>query len=333
MKNWKFWVGLLVSLVFLFLAFRGLNITEIFAAIRGANYWLVLPALAVYFAGVWIRSMRWQVLLRPIAKVSNRRLFPVVVIGYMANDVLPARIGELVRAYVLGRREGVSASGALATIVVERIFDGLVMILFMAVVALFMPLSEQLLVVVRLASILFFGFLVVFFALVFIPRLADLVVGMVRRIPGRAGERGSDLLRSFVDGLAVLRSARHLTSVLALSVVAWLFEASMYYIIGIGFALPIPFQGSALTTAVANLATLLPSSPGYVGPFEAAAQLVLVGVFRIGRELAMSYTIVLHSALYFPITILGLFYWWRESLSWREVRKLEKTTAKEPSLG
>lgn len=332
MKNWKFWVGLLVSLVFLFLAFRGLNVTEIFSAMRGANYWLLLPALAVYFAGVGVRSLRWQVLLRPIARISNRRLFPVVVIGYMANDVLPARIGELVRAYVLGKREGVSASSSLATIVVERIFDGIVMVLFMAVVAFFVPLGYELQVIVRLASILFFGFLVVFFSLVFVPRLADLSVSMVRRMPGRIGERGSVLLRSFIDGLGVLRSARQLLLVLALSVVAWAFEASMYYIIGIGFGLPLPFQGSVLTAAVANLATLVPSSPGYVGPFDAAAQLVLVGVFQIGRELAMSYTIVLHAALYFPITLLGLFYWWRESLSWREVRKLEKPTAEEPSL-
>jgi glycosyltransferase 2 family protein len=332
-KSWKFWIGLLISVAFLFLVFRGLNFDRTITAIRGANYWLLLPALVAYFAGVWVRSVRWQVLLGPIKKITSWRLFPVVVIGYMANDVLPARIGEIVRAYVLGRREDVSTTATLATIVVERIFDGLVMILFMAAVALMVPLGDQLLVIVRLASVIFFGVLIVFFALAFIPRLADFSVSLVVRVlPGRYGEKAAGLLRSFIDGLGCLKSARQLSAVLGLSVAAWLLEASMYFIIASGFQISLPFYGAILTTAVANLATLVPSSPGYVGPFEAGSMLVLSGVFGFAREAAMSYVIVLHAALYLPVTLLGLFFWWKESLSWREIRQLEQARAKEPSL-
>ncbi|MCL5961132.1 MAG: flippase-like domain-containing protein, partial [Chloroflexi bacterium] len=124
MKRWKFWLGLAVSCVFLYLAFRGQDFGQIGRAIRKANYVYVLPALAAYFAGIWIRAMRWRYLLSPVADRPARRLFPVVVIGYMANDILPVRMGELVRAYVLGEREQISKSATLATILVERIFDG-----------------------------------------------------------------------------------------------------------------------------------------------------------------------------------------------------------------
>src|SRR5438105_3805238 len=116
----RLWIGLVVSLVCLVLAFRGVDMGAAAALIAGANYWLLLPALAAYFAGVWVRAVRWRYLLRPIKPMPSGRLFPVVVIGYMANDVLPARMGEIARAYVLGRQEGVSSTSVLATIAVER---------------------------------------------------------------------------------------------------------------------------------------------------------------------------------------------------------------------
>ena len=107
-RSRQFLVGILVSIVFLAWALSNEDLGKIAGAIGGANYWALLPALALYFLGVWVRAVRWRVLLRPIApKVSPAKTFEVVVIGYMANDVLPARIGELVRAYVLSRREGV----------------------------------------------------------------------------------------------------------------------------------------------------------------------------------------------------------------------------------
>ncbi|MCK4490806.1 MAG: flippase-like domain-containing protein, partial [Anaerolineales bacterium] len=130
MKRWQFWVGLGVSAGFMYLALRGLGIGDVWEPLRSAQYWWLLPGVGVYFIGVWVRSWRWHYLLRPIKSVSTPKTFPIVAIGYMGNNIYPARAGEILRAFVLKRKEDISISASLATIVVERVFDGVVMLGF-----------------------------------------------------------------------------------------------------------------------------------------------------------------------------------------------------------
>src|SRR5690348_8791657 len=156
LRDKKFWLGLVVSVFFLILVFRGQNLGDLWNALRQANYAALIPALVLYFAGVAVRTVRWQILLRPVLAKSNLiKLYEVVVIGYMANDVLPARLGEVVRAFVLNRRTGVTKSAILGTIVVERIFDGITMVGFIAVSALFITLNSELDNLLKLGSGLF----------------------------------------------------------------------------------------------------------------------------------------------------------------------------------
>ncbi|MDQ6602195.1 MAG: flippase-like domain-containing protein, partial [Chloroflexota bacterium] len=118
----KFWIGIAISVVFLYLALRGQDFGALWRAMREASYVWLIPAIGCYFVGVVIRTYRWHILLRSTANIPMRRLWPVIVIGYMANNILPLRAGELVRTYVLSEREKVSRSATLATIVVERVF-------------------------------------------------------------------------------------------------------------------------------------------------------------------------------------------------------------------
>ena len=129
-KRWKFVFGVAISIVFLWFSLRGLHLQAVWHYIQVANFWWILPAVAVYFAAVWARTWRWHYLLRPLKSVPLKRLFPIVCIGYFGNNVYPARAGEVIRAFVLRRNEGISVSASLATIIVERVFDGLVMLLF-----------------------------------------------------------------------------------------------------------------------------------------------------------------------------------------------------------
>ena len=133
MRRWQFWLGIAVSAVFLLWALQGLDLKQVWKDLQHGNYLWLIPSVAVYFLAVLVRTWRWDYLLRPLKRISIRRLFPVVVIGYMGNNIFPFRIGELLRAYVLKRNEEVSISSSLATIVVERIFDGLTMLLFVFV--------------------------------------------------------------------------------------------------------------------------------------------------------------------------------------------------------
>ena len=130
MKRIYFWIGVAVSAVFLWWALRGLELSEVWHDLQSANYWWLLPGVAVYFVAVWARTWRWDYMLRPLKHIPLARLFPVVVIGYMGNNIYPFRAGEVLRSYVLRQREEVPMGASLATVIVERVFDGLVMLVF-----------------------------------------------------------------------------------------------------------------------------------------------------------------------------------------------------------
>ena len=319
MKRWYVWVGGAISLVLVYSTLRGLRLGEVWQAMRSANYWWLIPGVAVYFLAVWARTWRWHYLLRPVKAISLARLFPVVVIGYMGNNVYPARAGELIRGYVLRRKDEVPFSASLATIVVERIFDGVVMLFFVFVALPLTPLPAHLRQVVILSSLLFFGLLVGFFLLAASPRRTQAIYNRAadRLVPQKWRERTKAVLDRFMEGLRCLRSGRDVAMVFVTSVAIWLTETVKYWFVMHGFGFSVPFYVLMLMAAVVNLATTIPSAPGYVGTFEKPGIEVLEG-FGVARGLATGYTLVLHGALWFPITLLGVYYMWRESVSWRD---------------
>lgn len=322
MRQPRVWLGFIVSLIFLGIAVRGQDLGQVWASLGQANYWFLLPAILVYFAGVWVRALRWAALLRGVQRFTGRDLFPVVTIGFMANNVLPLRAGEVVRAYVLSTRSGARTSSVLGTIAVEKIFDGLTMLVFMLIASLSVALTTQLRHVGLLAALLFGGLLVGLSVLTAEAPRRWVFTRLLPRLPERFAGRASHTAHAFLEGLSTLRRREDLIAVTVASLAAWLLEASMYALIAEGFGLGISPAAILLVTAVANLATLIPASPGYVGPFEAGVLLALVGAVGLERSLALSYAIAVHAALYFPITLVGLYHWWRESFSWRTVQQL-----------
>ena len=321
-QQWRLLLGIGISAFFLyFVAQQVNNWPEIGRSLSTANYWYVLPALGVYFFGVWLRAIRWRYLLQPIKTIGVTRLFRVVVIGYMANDVLPARLGEAVRAYILGEREDLSKSATLATILVERLFDGIIMLLFMALVGLIFPFDEGLQQIFRITGAIFVAALVGFIIVACSKRLAlRLLRLLLRPLPVGIRERIADFADRFLDGLDVLRSPALVFATLALTAGAWLAEATMYFLISLGFGLPLGFPAYLLTTAVANLGTMVPSAPGYIGTFEALATRSLA-LFGADPNVALSYVIVLHVALLVPVTLLGFVYLWQSGLTLSGVQR------------
>ncbi len=330
MRSWRAWIGIAVSGLFLFLAFRGQDFGDIRDALRQANLWWLVPGLAVYFVGVWLRAVRWAILLRPVAAVvDSRALFPTVVIGYMANNVLPLRAGELVRSYLVGRQYQVRKTPVLATIAVERIFDGITMLGFMLVATIFVTFTSELQHLAIIAFVVFAVLLIGIFLLTlggsFFDRLLQLILGP---LPTSIADRVERMTESFLSGLAVFRRRRDLLAVVGLSVVAWSCEASMYYLIAVGFGSDVRdvmgFGATLMTTGVANMATLIPSSPGYIGQFEFGVRMVLSGALGVPESQALAYAILVHAALYFPITLLGLAEWFRRQLSFRTIQEAER---------
>ena len=208
LKRWQFWLGLIMSAIFFYIVLSNMELDQVWLALKTARYWWIIPGVAVYFFGVWSRTWRWHYLLRPMLSVPLARLFPVVCIGYMGNNVYPARAGEVIRAYVLRKKEGVSISASLATIVVERIFDGVVMLLFVFFSLPFVPMQPWLRQVVILASLLFFGALAVFFVLAISPHRSQVVYvwHIDRVLPVRFRGLARGLLSRFVGMLTDSRS-------------------------------------------------------------------------------------------------------------------------------
>jgi len=328
LKRWQFWLGVAISAVFLYLALKGLNLGQVWYYIRTGNYWWLIPSVAIYFFGVWARTWRWHYMLRALKPIPLGRLFPVVCIGYMGNNIYPARIGELLRAYVLKRKEEVAIGASLATILVERIFDGVIMLLFVFVglpLAPFIPDEWRRFVI--LFSLLFFGALGVFFLLAASPRRAQAVYNWVidRLLPERFREPVRGFADRFMQGLYFLRSGRDVTMIFVTSLVVWLAETGKYWFVMHAFDFEVSFFVLMLMNGVVNLFTTIPSAPGYLGTFDEPGIEVLKA-FGVDANIAGAYTLVLHAALWLPITLLGAFYMWRESLSWSDLSRASQVT-------
>ena len=328
MKRWQFWLGLLISGLFLYLVLRKIDYFELWQVLKAANYWWLIPGVAVYFIALWVRSWRWHYLLRPLKAISTRTMFPIVTMGYAGNNIFPARAGEVVRAVILKRKEGVPISASLATIIVERVFDGIVMLAFV-----FVNLAE----LTRLTgvsidiaginfgirevaiwgSVAFFGALAVFLIAAMFPAPTDrLVTWLVERLaPVRIREKTLGISRRFLDGLESLRSPLDVVMVFFTSVLIWLLETVKYWFVMHAFSFSVSFFALMLMNGVVNLATTIPSAPGYLGTFDLPGIAVLQA-YNIPREIAASYTFVLHFALWFPVTALGLYYMFREGIKW-----------------
>jgi hypothetical protein len=336
MKRWQFWLGVLISVFFLGLVLRGLDLNSFWAEIGRANYWWLIPGVAVYFVAVWARAWRWHYLLRPLKAIATRKMFPIVAIGYMGNNVYPARAGEVLRAAVLKRREGISISASLATIIVERIFDGVVMLAF-----IFLNLRELAgltdgaglaggLTIQQIAlwgTLAFGAALLVFLLGAMFPQIALRVLQWISGItPPRFRERILDYGSRFLEGLAALRSPLDALMIFLTSLVIWLLETGKYWFVMQAFDFEISFFALMLMNGVVNLATTIPSAPGYVGTFDAPGIAILVA-YGIAAPLATSYTFVLHVALWLPITLLGAYYLAREGIGWGEVPKIDEVEA------
>jgi glycosyltransferase 2 family protein len=324
-------IELLISGTLLYFALRGLRLDEVWGAMQDAQYLWLLPGVAVYFVGVWVRSWRWHYLLRPLKRVPTRVMFPIVTIGYMGNNIYPARAGEILRAIVLKRREEIPVSASLATIIIERIFDGVVMLAFV-----FLNLNElarltqdsgflgniQDLALIGAAA--FLGALLIFMLAAMFPSTTQKwIERILSLLPEKWSGRVQPVVERFLTGLEALRSPRDAVMVLLTSTLIWLLETGKYWFVMHAFPFEVNFFALMLMNGIVNLATTIPSAPGYIGTFDAPG-IALLKAYNVPGAIAAGYTLVLHAALWLPITLLGAYYYIQERIQWGEEIKLEE---------
>lgn len=325
-------IGVLVSAAFLFVLLRSIDLDALLRALLEADFSVLIPALALFFCGVWLRSLRWGYLLQPVQRVPAGSLFRTMVIGFTVNNLMPVRLGEVARALLLARWHGTPISATLGTIFVERFFDGLALCAFLVAGLWLLPdtagHASWLVTIAQLSGVVFIVAVAGAWVMAMWPerflRLASIVI---RLAPARLQQRIRDVLLGFISGLRSLRHSHLVLRVLGLSVAAWALEASMYYVIMLGFHLQVPPVAALLGAATANLGTMIPSSPGYLGTFDLPLQAVLTGVFGVAPAQATSYTLAVHAALIIPVVLLGLVFLARADLSLGQLSRPRTVTS------
>jgi glycosyltransferase 2 family protein len=330
-------VGTALSLLLLWWALRGVAVDEVAREIGRADPWLLLLAILIATAGFAVRALRWRILLLPVHPgIAFRPRFAATAIGFAANNLLPARVGEFARAWSLSRLSPIGPAAAFGSLVVERILDALivVLLLFLAMASPQFPAGRIAGIDPRTGALWLAGIMTVggvfLFLLVTRPeRTVRRVERLALRLPAGVQRPLVDALNSFLTGLAVLRSPRLFVLSLAWAVGQWLFLALSFLAGFRAFGLDeVGYTAALFLQSLIGLAVAIPSSPGFFGPFEAASRVGL-GLWGIPPDRAISFAVGYHLGTFVPVTVIGLYYVWRMQLRWSDLRHSEETVEAE----
>jgi glycosyltransferase 2 family protein len=330
-------VGTLLSLLLLWWALRGVSVREVAHEIRQADPWLLLLSIAIATAGFAVRALRWRILLLPVLReVPFRPRFAATTIGFAANNLLPARVGEFARAWSLSRLTPIGTAAAFGSLVVERVFDALivVLLLFAAMASPGFPAGtiagvDPRIGALWLAAAMALGAVFLFLLVTRPEKTVSRLERLARVLPGSLRRPMVDALRSFLSGLAVLRDPRLFLLSLAWAIGQWLFLALSFLVGFRAFGLDgVGYTAAVFLQSVIGLAVAIPSSPGFFGPFEAATRVSLT-LWGVPAEQAISFAVGYHIGTFIPVTVIGLYYVWRLELRWKDVRRSEETVEAE----
>ncbi len=300
-------IGLAFSAAFVALSLRRVDLHEVWQTLYTSRWWpWYVLAPVIYCLGHVVRGVRCRIILRPHCSLSTLTATNIVVVGYAANNVLPARMGELVRAYVLSRRAKLSVSLSLAVTFLERLLDGLSITLLLLIAAAFTPLPDWGRRLLWLGAALFLAGLA---GVVLTMRARSFVIATSRRLmtplPARIRARLVSGIERGISATDCLRDGAVAAKIFALSLGVWIVEGCMFLVILPAFGLTANPIWAWMALTVTNLGILFPSSPGYVGPFHYFCMRALM-LFGVSSETALGYAIMAHALYYIPITIWGL---------------------------
>jgi len=316
-SRWPWLIGLAVTLALLAWVLHGIDLRAVVEHARRADPLLLVLAVMLATATFPLRTIRWRLILRDVDghRFPWLPLWHATAIGFMANNLLPARAGEVARAYVIRRQLPVRFTTALASVGVERVFDGLVMLALMAVAIAAPSFPSQTAVggrsvsaLATTAALLFGGVLLLALVVVHRPAPWLSLLGRIARrlMPARAAERLTHWADGIVAGLVVLKSPTRFAGVVLWSLVLWLVNAAAFFACFRAFGLALPLEAALLLQGIIGFGVALPSTPGFVGVFEAATRITLA-IYAVDPSRAVSYALTYHLTTFLPITLLGLW--------------------------
>jgi glycosyltransferase 2 family protein len=336
--DWKAFLGILISAVLVWWVLRDVDPGEVWREVEGANWWLLLAAVAVATSGFLNRSLRWKLLLHPMAPGTRlRNRFAAVNIGFAVNNLLPARIGEFARAWSIARLEPVTVSGAVGSLVVERFLDaiGLLILFGAAVLSPSFP-SDATIAGRRVGSVLVgaglsVGALALILVLVIaFPRFwLRLIDRFARFLPGESHQYVRELMHAFIEGLGALRDKRLLVGGILWSLWTWAWNGVSFWLAFHAFGIDQGYATALFVQAVIAIGVAVPSAPGYFGTFHAAALVALSQVYGVGEGPTLAFAFGYHLGGFFPVTIMGMWFASRIGFSLSDLGHAEEVVESE----
>lgn len=336
--DWKAFVGILISAFLIWWVLRGVDPVEVWRSVEGANWWLLLAAVAVATSGFLNRALRWKALLHPMhAGTRLRSRFAAVNIGFAVNNLLPARIGEFARAWSIARLEPVTVSGAIGSLVVERFLDAIALLLLLGVAVLSPSFpSDAMIAGRRIGAViagagLVVGLLAVVLILViafphFWVRLTD---RLERFLPGESHRYLQELLHAFIEGLGALRDHRLLVAGILWSIWTWGWNGVSFWLAFHAFGIEQGYATALFVQAIIAIGVAVPSAPGYFGTFHAAALVALSQVYGVAEGPTLAFAFGYHLGGFFPVTLIGLGYASRIGFSLTDLGHAEEVVESE----
>lgn len=325
------WIGFALSGLFAYLAFRHMDPRAVAAALRNADYRLLPIAFLLTYAVLWVRAKRWGVILKGLLEVETGFLFRVTIIGFLANYILPARIGELLRALVLGARKEINTSAAFGTVVVERLVDLISILLLFSLLHFLGSIPAAGSELGRMLDQTALFFLLVAGSLISLLWLVrnhtGKTVAWVERTLGRVWPKGSarvaEAIARFAQGLWPAGGLKDVMQVCFWTGCLWGLSALVVIFLMEAFRLGVPWGAAWFILVALGFGVSLPSAPGFVGTFHFTAMGALI-LYGVDRAEALSFALVLHAICLLPVFLVGIPLLWSEGMSLRQILRLQR---------
>jgi uncharacterized protein (TIRG00374 family) len=304
--NKKVILGILISVILVYLSIRGINLQDVFRDLKK-----IQPAYVIFFILLiilmqWLRSYRWGVILQPMGKIDQFSLFSVTSVGFLAIASIPARIGELARPYLISKRSSIKMSSALGTILIERVLDGFTVLAIAVIVLLLTDLPPWM---IRSSIIFFLLALGMFCFVIFLILRRDAALKLINKIlsklPGKFAHKIDELIHHFIDGFQIVTNIKFLLYLFFLSALIWLVDVLAIYMLLKAFGFNLPVMASFVVMIILIVGIAIPTAPGYIGNWHAACWLGL-SLFDVAKTEALSFAVVYHFLSMVIVVVLGV---------------------------
>ncbi len=316
----KLLVGIIISALGLYLAFRKVDIHSLGNALGQAHLGWILVAVLLLLGSVWVRAIRYRIIVLPIKQIRQYPLFANIMIGNFGNNALPLRLGEILRAYALKMDEKVSASSAFGTVVVERVVDMVGFLVFLIIIFIWgdVPQAFSIPGIIIGISVILVGIILWWISKThqeWIVKFEKLSI-----FQRKYGQKAIEIIDKFVQGLIVLRKTKHVSQILVITLLLWF----IYLMVTFASLKAVHITANGMQAGVLLIATSLaisiPSAPGFIGTWHFASKNVLVYIYQQTTDVALAYAILNHAINFIPLTLVGLYYFIKSSVSIEVIR-------------